>query len=102
MGSVGWLVRSARVSNGFLIFIGSEEPFIGTTFSIDLRNSQVYQQDPPRGRGSSRKPERRRLPRALVLERPASDGWNRPSPAEKAMNGPCAIESMLLESLLHD
>lgn len=65
--SVAWLLRDARVSAGFLVFVGSEETFFGSIFTIDLEGAQVYEQEPPT---PSRKPRRRRLPRMMVLEKP--------------------------------
>mmetsp|Transcript_14947 Transcript_14947/g.26277 ORF Transcript_14947/g.26277 Transcript_14947/m.26277 type:complete len:435 (-) Transcript_14947:45-1349(-) len=70
--SVAWLLRAPRMSNGFLLFLGSEEPFLGTIFTIDLRKVQVYEQDPPVMGGGNRRPRRRRLPRSMVIERPPS------------------------------
>lgn len=71
--SVAWLLRAPRISNGFLLFLGSEEPFLGTIFTIDLRKSKVYQQDPPPLGGGNRRPRRRRLPDA-VIQRPPNNG----------------------------
>lgn len=84
--SVAWLVRAPKVSNGFLLFVGSEEPFLGTIFTIDLKNSQVYEQDPP-AVGGRRRPRRRRLPRSMVVERPSPSG--KPSNVD-GTRGPCA------------
>lgn len=67
--SVGWLLRAPLVSGGFLLFVGSEEPFLGTIFAIDLRKQQVYEQDPPAPGGARRRPQRRRLPQSMVVER---------------------------------
>jgi hypothetical protein len=65
---VAWLLRSPRVSDGFLLFVGAQEPFLGTVFTVDLKQRQVYEQDPPTMGGNRRRPRRRRLPRAMVLE----------------------------------
>jgi len=65
--SVAWLLRAPRVSDGFLLFVGSEDPFLGSIFTIDLVNSQVYEQDAPSS-GTRRPPQRRRLPREMVAE----------------------------------
>lgn len=70
---VAWLLR-ARLSDGFLLFVGAQEPFLGTVFTIDLKQKQVFEQDPPAvGSVHTRRPRRRRLPRSMVLEM-APDG----------------------------
>lgn len=66
--SVGWLLHAGRISNGFLLFVGYELPVIGTTFVVDLRTSEVYEQDPPLTPNGHRLPRRRRLPRASFVE----------------------------------
>lgn len=71
--SVAWLLRAPRVSDGYLLFVGSEQPFIGTIFVVDLRNSEVYEQDPPPAANGRRRPRRRRLPRAMFVERISSN-----------------------------
>lgn len=65
---VGWLLRAPRVSNGFLLFVGAQEPFLGTVFTIDLNQRQVYEQDAPPVGNRHQRPRRRRLPRNMVLE----------------------------------
>mmetsp|Transcript_77351 Transcript_77351/g.125236 ORF Transcript_77351/g.125236 Transcript_77351/m.125236 type:complete len:439 (+) Transcript_77351:157-1473(+) len=64
--SVAWLLHAPRVSDGFLLFLGSEVPFVGTIFAINLKKSLLYQQDPPVG---SRKPRRWVLPADKFVER---------------------------------
>uniref|UniRef100_A0A7S1WRR4 Uncharacterized protein n=1 Tax=Alexandrium catenella TaxID=2925 RepID=A0A7S1WRR4_ALECA len=87
--STAWLLRSPHVSDGFLLFIGSEQPFIGASFVIDLRSAQVFAQDPPPAPGLPGR-RRQRLPSKLFVEPPAAgggwaDGTGPPSP-----RGPCA------------
>merc|ERR1719161_3519792 len=67
--SIGWLIRS-KASSGFVVFLGSEEPFLGTSFVVDLKLAHVYQQEPPNIIVGQRKAFRRRLPTAMVLEHP--------------------------------
>lgn len=66
--SVGWLIRS-KSSAGYVVFLGSQEPFLGTAFVVDLKLAHVYQQEPPSIVGGRLFP-RRRLPSAMVLEHP--------------------------------
>lgn len=86
--SVAWLLRDSRVSAGFLVFVGSEETFFGSTFTIDLEGAQVYEQDPPT---SSRKPRRRRLPRMMVLEQPEIPDESSHKNVGGDAGDPCAI-----------
>lgn len=74
--SVAWLLRAPRLADGFLLFVGSEEPFAGTTFTVDLKNSEVYEQEPPIPGGGRQKPLRRRLPRVVdsIPLRPTEGG----------------------------
>mmetsp|Transcript_19437 Transcript_19437/g.42475 ORF Transcript_19437/g.42475 Transcript_19437/m.42475 type:complete len:424 (-) Transcript_19437:92-1363(-) len=62
--SVAWLLRAPRVSNGFLLFVSTEDPFKGTVLTVDLRTAEVYEQEPPPLAGG-RRPQRRRLPEAV-------------------------------------
>lgn len=71
--SVAWLVHAPRVSDGYLIFVGSEQPFIGTVFSVDLVNAELYEQDPPAVLAGRPTPPRRRLPRSRFVERLGSE-----------------------------
>lgn len=66
--SVAWLLRAPRVSDGYLLFVGSEQPFIGTIFVIDLLKRKIYEQDPPRLPNSRHPPQRRRLPEQYYVE----------------------------------
>jgi len=84
--SVGWLLHARRVSNGFLLFVGYELPVIGTTFIVDLRTSEVYEQDPPLTPNGHRLPRRRRLPRASWVEH----FNNGKVPSRYVAGGPCA------------
>jgi len=68
--TAAWLLRAPRLSDGYLLFVGAEEPFVGATFTIDLKSSEVYEQDPPVN-GGGRMPRRRRLPKAIVTELPS-------------------------------
>lgn len=90
--SSAWLLK-ARVSDGFLLFLGTEDPFFGATFAVDLRNSQVYEQDPPVG--GSHRPRRRHLPSELagmrLVERLRGRAGSQDAKAEA---GPCAVKVM--------
>lgn len=68
--SVAWLLQTSRVSDGYLLFVGSEHPFVGTIFVIDLTASEVYEQDPPPTGNGRQLPRRRRLPRAMFVDGP--------------------------------
>jgi hypothetical protein len=70
---VAWMLRAPRVSDGFLLFVGAQEPFLGTVFTIDLKQKQVYEQDPPTTGNGRRRPRRRRLPRGMVLQSAPDD-----------------------------
>jgi len=63
--SVAWLLRS-RMSDGYLILVGSEQPFLGTAFIVDLVNQVVYEQDAASVSEHREKPQRRRLPKEVV------------------------------------
>lgn len=60
--TMAWVVRAPPSSDGFVLLIGSEEPFLGTVVVVDLKAARVYEQDPPYGPEHRRSP-RRRLPR---------------------------------------
>jgi len=66
--SVGWLFQSPENSDGYIIFIGAEEPFVGMTFIVDLVASELYEQDPPSSSG--RRYPRRHLPRSNFVDAP--------------------------------
>lgn len=66
--SVAWLLHAPRVSSGFLLFVGSEQPFVGTNFIIDLMTTEIYEQDPPPAVTMRRRKGRRRLPHAMFFE----------------------------------
>lgn len=89
--TVAWLLRAPKVSNGYLLFVGSEEPFLGTTFTIDLMKSQVYEQSPPSAGGGRRRPRRRRLPRSMVVERPST---SRTSSSLAGTRGACTLAAV--------
>lgn len=85
--STAWLLR-ARTSDGFLLFIGSEQPWFGATFVIDLKYNEVFAQDPPPPPGAPTR-RRQRLPQKPFKEAPTggvwADGTGPPSPT-----GPCS------------
>jgi hypothetical protein len=88
---VAWLLRSPRVSDGFLLFVGAQEPFLGTVFTINLKEKQVYEQDPPTPGNHHQRPRRRRLPRSMVLENaPDSD-----SSSDTGLSRKCEAMSVL-------
>lgn len=89
--SSAWLLKS-RVSDGFLLFLGTEDPLFGATFAVDLRNSQVYEQDPPAAGGH--RPRRRHLPSELAGMRLVERLRGRTGPEAKTDAGPCAIKVM--------
>merc|ERR1712194_189955 len=66
--SVSWLLHAPRIANGYLLFLGSEQPFVGTLFVLDLVNGDIFEQDPPSATTKERK-GRRKLPRAMFVER---------------------------------
>eukprot|EP00929_Paragymnodinium_shiwhaense_P070706 TRINITY_DN35830_c0_g1_i1.p1 TRINITY_DN35830_c0_g1~~TRINITY_DN35830_c0_g1_i1.p1 ORF type:complete len:514 (+),score=58.56 TRINITY_DN35830_c0_g1_i1:191-1732(+) len=66
---VAWLLRVPRLANGYLNLVGAEDPFTGTIFTIDLVHAEVYEQPPPSADSRGRTPERRKLPKALAVER---------------------------------
>ena len=43
--SVAWLLHAPKMSDGYLLFLGSEAPFVGSIFAVDLRRQLIYQQD---------------------------------------------------------
>ncbi|CAJ1332802.1 unnamed protein product, partial [Effrenium voratum] len=43
--SVAWLLHAPKMSDGYLLFLGSEAPFVGSIFAVDLQRQQIYQQD---------------------------------------------------------
>lgn len=49
------------------MFLGSEMPFVGTLFAVDLRKAVLYQQDPPSVH--AQKPRRWVLPGSKFIER---------------------------------
>jgi hypothetical protein len=61
-----WVLNAPRLSDGFLVLIGADEPFVGTVFTIDLRRKEVYEQEPPTDES---KPRRRKVLGAIVAER---------------------------------
>merc|ERR1712224_544075 len=79
--TVAWLLRTPRLSNGYLNLIGAEDPFTGTMFTIDLMHAEVYQQPPPSPEAGEKKPLRRKLPRAMVVERVVKRGAAKQQPA---------------------
>lgn len=72
--SVAWLVREPRLTDGTLLFMGSEDPPLSSTFIIDLKKFEVYLQDLPAG-GKGEKPVRRRMPHVVkrLDEQPGTD-----------------------------
>lgn len=66
--SVAWLLHGSKQSDGYLLFLGSEQPFVGTLFVLDLVNGDIFEQDPPSAATHKRK-GRRVLPRAMFVER---------------------------------
>lgn len=63
--SVAWLLRAPRLTGGFLLFVGSEMPFLGMTFTVDLNHAEVYEQDPFTPGSEGQQPVRRRLPKVV-------------------------------------
>lgn len=66
--SVTWLLHAPKMSDGYLLFLGSETPFVGSIFAVDLRRQMIYQQDPPTA-GPSQRPRRWVLPYNKFVER---------------------------------
>jgi len=67
--SVAWLLRAPRMTDGFVLFVGTEQPFVGTLFVVDLIQHQVFEEDPPQtGSGGRRKTRRRILPHNQFVE----------------------------------
>lgn len=100
--SVAWLLHTPRVSDGFLIFVGSEQPFVGTIFVVDLRSSEIYEQDPPPTASGRRQPRRRRLPRAMFVEslvgnQAGLSAGHDASRTGELVEGPCSIFNPLAE-----
>ena len=48
--SVAWLLHAPKMSDGYLLFLGSEAPFVGSIFAVDLRRQLIYQQGLPKPR----------------------------------------------------
>ena len=69
--SVTWLLHAPKMSDGYLLFLGSEAPFVGSIFAVDLRRQMIYQQDPPTtaGAGPNQRPRRWVLPYNKFVER---------------------------------
>lgn len=65
-----WVLGATRLTDGFLLLLGAEEPFAGSVFAIDLKRAEVYEQDPPLD-GGQRWPRRRKLEKDRVAERVA-------------------------------
>ncbi|CAJ1375481.1 unnamed protein product [Effrenium voratum] len=66
--SVAWLLHAPKMSDGYLLFLGSEAPFVGSIFAVDLQRQQIYQQDPPTN-SQSQRPRRWVLPFSKFVER---------------------------------
>ncbi|CAK9030681.1 unnamed protein product [Durusdinium trenchii] len=83
--SVTWLLHAPKMSDGFLLFLGSETPFIGSIFAVDLRRQMIYQQDPPTG-GPNQRPRRWVLPYNKFVERLPDN----PAASKQSQDGPCS------------
>jgi len=88
--TAAWLLRAPRVSDGFLLFLSSEHPFVGTAFTIDLKNAEIYEQDPPLASGSRHGPKRRVLPRSMYVKSLSDSRFANSQPAVPTAEGPCA------------
>lgn len=86
--SVAWLLHASRVSEGYVIFLGSELPFVGTLFAVDLRKGVLYQQDPPSVH--AQKPRRWVLPGSKFIER-LPDHSQLGGPTNAATLGPLGV-----------
>lgn len=86
---VAWLLRAERLADGFLLFVGAEEPFTGSIFTIDLRRSEVFEQDPPTLGGSGQMPKRKKLPRRMVIDDDPASNQNYGGTAKSSL---CASE----------
>eukprot|EP00931_Biecheleriopsis_adriatica_P080637 TRINITY_DN53998_c0_g1_i1.p1 TRINITY_DN53998_c0_g1~~TRINITY_DN53998_c0_g1_i1.p1 ORF type:complete len:459 (-),score=82.72 TRINITY_DN53998_c0_g1_i1:59-1354(-) len=98
--SVAWFLHAPKMSDGFLLFLGSEPPFVGCIFAIDLRRQMLYQQDPPAGPHMQR-PRRWVLPYNKFVERLPSSDVLSASDSQAAMGhlgvsvaSPCAAASV--------
>jgi len=66
--SLAWYLHAPKMSDGYLLFLGSEPPFVGSLFVVDLKKHRVYQQEPPKGE-SNQKPRRWVLPYEKFVQR---------------------------------
>eukprot|EP00927_Polykrikos_kofoidii_P063221 TRINITY_DN58037_c0_g1_i1.p1 TRINITY_DN58037_c0_g1~~TRINITY_DN58037_c0_g1_i1.p1 ORF type:complete len:449 (-),score=49.84 TRINITY_DN58037_c0_g1_i1:25-1371(-) len=87
--SVSWLLRAPRLSDGYLIFVGTEDPFIGTTLVVDLKLSEVYEQEPALS-GAKRLPQRRHIQRSTVVDNPRNVSVPKPAMSLSDDGGLCA------------
>eukprot|EP00434_Breviolum_minutum_P043690 symbB.v1.2.038957.t1/scaffold6262.1/size19545/2 len=86
--SVTWLLHAPKMSDGYLLFLGSEAPFVGSIFAVDLRRQMIYQQDPPTTAGPNQRPRRWVLPYNKFVERLPEN----PAMASKqSQSGPCGL-----------
>lgn len=86
--STAWLLRSPTVSDGFLLFIGSEQPFVGASFVVDLRSNEVLAQDAPTAPGLPSR-RRQRLPSKFFVEPPSEGGFWADGTGPPSGKGPC-------------
>lgn len=63
---IAWVLQAPRLSSGWLLFIGSELPYLGSLLAIDLQTSNIYQQDPVKG--SSGTTRRQQLPQQVFVQ----------------------------------
>merc|ERR1711924_266658 len=74
--SAAWMLRS-KVTDGFLLLLGLEDPFFGATFTVDLRSGSAYEQDPPLPIPglAQRKSRRQQLPQHKPVEDLGEEPW---------------------------
>jgi len=87
--STAWLLRAPKVSDGLLLFIGSEQPFIAASFVVDLQTAEVFAQDPPLQPGQPGR-RRQRLPSKLFVEAPGDEGAWADGTGPSRPGGPCS------------
>lgn len=90
--TTAWLLNAARLTDGYVVFIGAEDPFFGFVFTVDLRFGNLYQTEPP-APGGGKRPKRRKFPRG-----PDQRGLGDASSAQHDFSKLCPIHVLSAES----